>query len=151
MTEDLRTGRHVGEKLSGFIDGELTQQDFQQVRLHVDSCSTCAAEMNEILAMRERLGTARLSDRDHDVWRETMDNTTVKTTRGIGWLLLIGGVLLGVGLGVYEIVTSPSSTISLTEKLVVGGIYGGMLLIFISVLRQRLIERKTDRYKDVEI
>lgn len=79
-----------------------------------------------------------------------MNDTTVKATRGIGWLLLIGGALIGVGVGVYEIITNPS-TLSLVEKLIVGGVYGGMLLIFISVLRQRLIERKSDRYKDVEI
>ena len=55
-----------------------------------------------------------------------------------------------MGVGVYEIVTTPS-TISFVEKLIVIGLYGGMLLIFISVLRQRLFERKTSRYKDVEI
>ena len=79
-----------------------------------------------------------------------MDDTTVKAPRGIGWLLLIGGALIGVGVGVYEFIITPS-TLSFVEKLIVGGIYGGMLLIFISVLRQRLIERKSDRYKDVEI
>jgi len=79
-----------------------------------------------------------------------MDDTTVKATRGIGWLLLIGGALIGVGVGVYEFIITPA-TLSVVEKLIVGGVYGGMLLIFISVLRQRLIERKSDRYKDVEI
>ena len=79
-----------------------------------------------------------------------MDDTTVKAARGIGWLLLIGGALIGAGVGVYEFIIT-ASTLSLLEKLIVGGIYGGMLLIFISVLRQRLIERKSDRYKDVEI
>jgi hypothetical protein len=37
------------------------------------------------------------------------------------------------------------------EKLVIGAMYGGLALLFFSVLRQRLIERKTDKYKDVEI
>jgi len=100
--------------------------------------------------LRQRIGQARLSDKDRDNWRESMDDTTVKATRGIGWLLLIGGALIGVGVGVYEFIISPS-TLSVVEKLIVGGVYGGMLLIFISVLRQRLIERKSDRYKDVEI
>jgi hypothetical protein len=33
----------------------------------------------------------------------------------------------------------------------VAAIYGGLAALLISVLRQRLIERKTDKYKDVEI
>lgn len=78
-----------------------------------------------------------------------MNDTTVKATRGIGWLLLIGGVLLAFGFAVYEIVTD--AAISTMERLIIGGIYGGLLLLFLSVLRQRLIEKKTDKYKDVEI
>lgn len=150
MSEKLRIDEHAGELLSGFIDGELTQQDQQRVQLHVDSCVDCSTEVDELRALRATIGNAQLSNLNNDVWRETMDDTAVKASRGIGWMLLIGGALLGAGVGVYEIVTSPSS-LSLVEKWIVGGIYGGLLLIFISVLRQRLIERKSDRYKDVEI
>lgn len=79
-----------------------------------------------------------------------MDDVTVKASRGIGWLLLIGGALVAAGFGVYEVITAFPSW-GLAEKLIVSGVYGGGLLIFLSVLRQRLIERKKDRYKDVEI
>ena len=150
MSEKLRIDDHVGELLSGFIDGELTQQDRQRVQLHIDGCEKCSADVDELRLLRQTVGKARLSRLDDDVWREAMDDTMVKASRGIGWLLVVGAVLLGAGLGVYELVSSPSS-MSLLEKMIVGGVYGGMLLIFISVLRQRLIERKTDRYKDVEI
>ena len=78
-----------------------------------------------------------------------MGDTTVKASRAIGWLLFVGGILVAVGLGVYEIVFE--SQASMFEKITVGAIYAGLAGLFISVLRQRLIERKTDKYKDVEI
>jgi len=78
-----------------------------------------------------------------------MNDTTVQTTRGIGWLLLIGGALVCLGIGVFVFLFG--SSVSLVEKLIVSAIYGGLALLFYSVLRQRLIERKTDKYKDVEI
>ncbi len=78
-----------------------------------------------------------------------MGDMTVRTSRTIGWLLLVGGILAAVGLGVYEIVFN--SSVSLFEKFIVAAIYLGMAGLFFSVLRQRLIERKTDKYKDVEI
>jgi len=146
---ERQTTEHVGELLSGFLDGELTQQDHQRVRLHCEACDDCRTALEEFRAMRERVGQARLSELDQDVWRETMDDTTVKASRGIGWLLLIGGGLLGAGFVVYNFLTGPQ--LSVFEKTVIGGIYGGLLLLFVSVLRQRLIERKTDKYKDVEI
>ena len=78
-----------------------------------------------------------------------MSDTTVQVTRGIGWLLLIGGFLAVAGIGIYEFLIDPS--VGWLEKLLVAVIYGGFAALFISVLRQRLIERKSDKYKDVEI
>lgn len=141
---------HVGELLSGYVDNELTQQDAQRVRLHIDQCANCQHELEEIRLLRSNMSSARLSNVDNDIWRETMDDASVKATRGIGWLLLIGGALVAGGFAVYEVMTNVASW-GLMEKLIVGGLYGGGLLLFISVLRQRLIERKKDRYKDVEI
>jgi len=140
---------HVGELLSGYLDGELTQQQRQRVVIHCDACTECKKNLEELQALRQSIGKARLSELDQDVWREKMDNATVRTTRGIGWLLFLGGLLIAMGIGVYEFVFD--SSLGLMEKLIIGAIYGGLAVLFFSVLRQRLIERKTDKYKDVEI
>ena len=78
-----------------------------------------------------------------------MSDTTTQTSRGFGWLLLIGGVLACAGIGIFAFITDPS--IEWYFKLVAVAIYGGLALLFISVLRQRWVEQKTDKYKDVEI
>ena len=141
--------KHVGELLSGYVDGELTQQERQRIEIHLGNCSECTLSLQELRALQERVGSAQLSEFGQDVWREKMDDTAVKVSRGVGWLLLIGFALAGAGFVIYEFVSSSSRT--LTEKLLVGGIYLGLALLFFSVVRQRLIERKTDKYKDVEI
>lgn len=78
-----------------------------------------------------------------------MNEPVVRHTRGIGWLLFIAGILAVAGVGLGAFIVDPG--ISFGMKLVLGAIYGGLALLLISVLRQRLIERKTDKYKDVEI
>ncbi len=140
---------HVGELLSGYIDGELTQQQRQRVDIHCDSCERCRRELEELRKLRERVGKSRLSEYGEDRWRESMNETGVRTSRGIRWLLLIGGVLALAGIAVYEFLTDPG--LELHMKLFIGAVYGGLAILFFSVLRQRLIERKTDKYKDVEI
>jgi hypothetical protein len=140
---------HVGMLLSGYVDGELTQQERQRVEVHCADCSECASEMAELSALRERVGNSLQSEFGEDLWREKMDDTTVKASHGIGWLLIIGVALVVAGIGIVEFVLD--SSMSLTEKVLAGGFYLGLALLFISVLRQRLIERKTDKYKDVEI
>jgi len=140
---------HGGELLSGYIDGELTQQDRQRVEVHCDACPRCSNERDELTALRSDIRNSKLSAIGEDTWRENMDDVAVKTSRGIGWLLFIGGVLIAAGIGLVAFVTEP--TISAMEKLLIGAVYGGLGLLFISVLRQRLVERKTDKYKDVGI
>jgi anti-sigma factor RsiW len=147
MSRETNIDNHVGELLSGFIDGELTQQDEQRVRLHCDNCEECTRGLAELRTLREKMGKSNLSNVRQDVWRETMDDTAVKATRGIGWVLFIGGLLLIAGFVLVNVIPA----MSLMQALIVGGFYGGMLFLFISVLRQRLIERKSDKYKDVEI
>ena len=150
MASDTRMiDAHVGAMLSGYIDGELTQQERQRVEVHCDACSTCSQERDELMALRSDMGKLKLSTIGEDHWRENMNDVTVKTTRGIGWLLFGGGILAVAGFGLFAFIFSDH--ISTTEKLIAGAIYGGLAILFISVLRQRLIERKTDKYKDVEI
>ena len=78
-----------------------------------------------------------------------MDDLGVKLSRGIGWVLLIGAAVIIGGFIVLQFLTDPG--ITGTWKFIIGAFYVGLLGLFISVLRQRLLERKTDRYKDVEI
>jgi hypothetical protein len=139
----------VGDLLSGFIDGELTQQQRQLVTLHCDNCDECRENLAGLSELRERVGTARLSEVGEDQWRESMNDSTVELTRGIGWLLFIAGLLIVVGIGVGVFIFNPDIPVGM--KLLMIAIYGGMALLLISVWRQRLIESKTDKYNDVEI
>lgn len=147
--ETRHIDEHVAEQLSGYVDGELTQQQRQRIDVHCDGCEECARDLRELQELRESIGNARLSNKDPDVWREMMNDATVQRTRGIGWLLLAGGVIACAGIGMFMFLFNPS--IGIVEKLIASAIYGGLALLFYSVLRQRLIERKTDKYKDVEI
>ena len=150
MASDTRKiDEHVGELLSGYIDGELTQQERQRVEVHCGACPACGKQLDELMALRSDMGKLKLSTIGEDIWREDMNDVTVKTSRGIGWLLFGGGILVAAGFGLFAFIFSDQ--ISMTEKLIAGAIYGGLAVLFFSVLRQRLIERKTDKYKDVEI
>ena len=143
------SGPHVGECLSGYLDGELTQQEKQRVDLHLEDCEACSGMLRELENLRQRLGGSGLSRKYEDEWREDTDDLGVKLSRGIGWLLLIGAVLIIGGFVVYQFLADPG--VSGTWKFVISAFYVGLAGLFVSVLRQRLIERKTDKYKDVEI
>ena len=78
-----------------------------------------------------------------------MEDQQVKTTRSIGWILFIGGLLAICGVVLVAFFTADDMPLGI--KLILVAIYGGLAVLLYSVGRQRLIERKTDKYKDVEI
>ena len=147
--ETRKTDDHVAELLSGYLDKELTQQQQQVVDVHVEACEICSQELKELANLRSSIGDTNLSvTRDHS-WGEKIYDSSVRKTHKLGWLLFLGGLLVVSAAAAYEILFTTES--SVYEKLIFLSIVGGLGLLFYSVLRQRLIERKTDKYKDVEI
>ena len=61
--------QHVGELLSGFIYGELTQQERQRVEIHCETCAECRQNLDELRHMRREVGDARLSELGEVNWR----------------------------------------------------------------------------------
>jgi len=140
---------HVGVLLSGYVDGELTQQQRQLVSLHCEGCDECRETLSRLREIRASVGKAHLSEVGEDKWRETMNESSVQTTRNIGWLMFLAGALALAGIAVLQFLFNDETPVVM--KLIMIGIYGGLAVLLFSVLRQRLIERKTDKYKDVEI
>ncbi|MEM8817596.1 MAG: zf-HC2 domain-containing protein [Pseudomonadota bacterium] len=141
--------QHIGKLLSGYIDGELTQQERQRVELHCQQSEESRRDLEELSALRRKIAGTQLGEAGEDHWGENMNDTGVRVTAAIGWILLIGGTILGAGVFVFALLFNPS--IGLFEKLLIVGVYGGLAGLLIAVLRQRLIERKTDKYKNVRI
>ena len=71
-----------------------------------------------------------------------------KPLRILGWLLFVGGVLGLVGYGIYAFALADAP---LPFKLLFAALCGGLALLLVAVLRQRLRERKTDKYRDVQL
>lgn len=78
-----------------------------------------------------------------------MADSATRTIQGIGWLLVIAAALILVGIIGYALLFSGEE--SSWVGWVVGALYLGFGVLLLSVLRQRLIDRKSDRYKDVDI
>ena len=139
----------IDELLSGHIDGELTQGARQRVEVHVDGCARCAARLDELKAVRASVGALPIAQLDRETWRKMMNDATARTTRGIGWLLLIGGGIAVLGFAIYEFLLAETDAPLLKWGLM--AFYVGLGVLLVAVIRQRMLARKTDRYKDVEI
>jgi anti-sigma factor RsiW len=46
---------HLGDRLSGLLDGELAEREAQQARRHLDACPRCSEELQAVGEAREWL------------------------------------------------------------------------------------------------
>ncbi len=140
---------HVGDRLSGYIDGELTQQERQQVERHVEDCAECRRLQQDLTELRSQLHESVGREFGNDRFREAFQSPGNQLLSTLGWIALVAGVLL---LGIFIVASFlADDSVSAGMKILIGLPYFGLLLLFVAVLRRRLREARNDKYKDVEI
>jgi len=137
------------ELISGYIDHELTQQEAQRVRLHINDCGNCAKVYKDLLAIKEQMGQLKYPECEEAKLDKWMNEPVAKNFAVIGWACLIVGLLGFMLVQLFTFYTQPDIPLGL--KALVLLIEIGFLGLFISVLRQRLIARKTDKYRNVKL
>lgn len=135
------------ELLSGRLDGELTQQEDQRVRLHLEDCAACRRTYEELLELREASMTTPFSTPPDSQWDERPRSPGSGLLRGAGWALLIVWLVALAAFGLWQWLTHPAT---LWERFLVFAGASGVVLLFLSVLLDRLRDAKTDRYREVE-
>ena len=143
-----RCGRGFdGALLSGWLDRALTQADEQRVRVHLEDCETCRAQVEQMRRFRETIMSTTFDVPPDDQWSEQPRSHASRLSFGAGWIVLVGWALALAGYAAWELWTSDEP---LVGKLIAFGGWTGFGLLFLGVLLDRLKAMKTDRYREVE-
>ena len=139
--------------LSGYLDNELAQQQEQHVRLHLDKCASCRQHYQQLRTMHGEIAGMRSVKVDAEQLDQLENEFLSKISRWSGFLFYGLGALVLVAIGFHDFITEflRNPDIPIIERLASGGMLLGMLLLFLSVLRQRLISYKTDPYRNIKL
>jgi anti-sigma factor RsiW len=134
--------------LSAYLDGELTQADRQRVRLYLESSEEGRLELQQLTALQQMTAELRFGDPPDRRLDAIEAKLSVQGPRRFGWGLTIAGLLSWVVYVVFLYVKNirwPS-----IPEFLAGGVIAGLLAVFLSVVRQRYLERPHDRYTKVK-
>jgi len=137
------------ELLSGYVDGELTQQEAQKVMLLLDTEPSYKKLYDEMMAMRQEVQSLSLQDSELEHLDKLFQEPVAKTSRVFGFALLAVSSVILVAFIMYSVFIN--AAISLLVKIAVGLLGLGSLFLLYSVLRQRIISTKNDKYNRVKI
>ncbi len=133
--------------ISGYVDHELTQSDNQRVRLHLEDCPSCRRLVGDLRQIREAALATPFPVPSDEEFRESARSRGSLWLRRVGWLLV---ALWMMGVGWLAIQGLLQGSAAWYEKALIGSLVGGVLMLFLSVLLDRLRALKTDRYGRVE-
>jgi len=131
--------------ISGYLDGELDEAARLTLEEHTKVCPACCRELDTM--KRLVVGTTSVlayEEPPEEVWDGFLDSVYNRLERRTGWIVLVLGLVTLVAYGVVLYWLLPWA--SGFTKVLLAVPVGGLILLFISVLRQRVRAAKTDRY-----
>ena len=133
--------------LSGYLDGELTQQEEQHVRIHLEDCAPCRTVFEDLSNLREVAMNTPIKEPEDSQWNEAPKNVASSVSRGLGWLLVVLWAVLMTGFALWQFWQEADD---LWARLLVFGGLSAFGLLFISVLLDRIRSSQSDRYREVK-
>lgn len=131
------------------VDNRLSPEEAIQWQKHLESCEECRQEWQDFRSIKDTTDALRQRILSQAELAPIQDSYGSKQVHQIGWILLFLGWILGSVLAGWAFLTDP--TTSFWEKLSMGLIGGGTLILFSSVLYRRLRDGSRDPYKQIEL
>jgi predicted anti-sigma-YlaC factor YlaD len=139
--------RFPEEHLSGWLDGALTQGEEQRVRIHLENCPACREEVAAMARLREIAMSTRFDVPGDDQWNEAPRTAGSRFARRAGWILALVWAVSVALFALWQIAIAPEG---LAPKLIVFGGLAAAVLLFLSILLDRLRMLPGDRYRRVQ-
>ncbi|MBI1354517.1 MAG: hypothetical protein GC160_09230 [Acidobacteria bacterium] len=138
----------LDQMLSAYLDGELTQQDSQRVRIHLENSPDARRQLEQLRTLQMATRSLAFPTPPDERLDALEQSLSVQGPRRLGWGLLAGGVVTLLLLVLVRLATLPD--VPLYVKLILGAIGIGFALLLGSVARQRWLELPYDRYRGIK-
>ena len=142
----------IKELISPYHDGELNEEERKQVERHLEECSECRKEFEEMGKFEEVLSKMQFKEPPKEAWKMYWSSVYNRLERGIGWILFSIGAIILLFFGGYKLVEGliQAPDVPLLFKIAILSVLGGLVVLLVSLVRERLFVRKRERYKEVE-
>jgi len=138
-------------KLAGYIDDELSPDERQEYENHLEGCAECRNELESFRKLKEVTGAMKYADIPEQVWEGYWAGIYKRLERGLGWIFISIGIILVLSFGGFHLCKDffLNSDEPILLKIGVGSGIVGFIILFVSLLRERLFASKRDRYDEV--
>lgn len=150
------TGHHddleIRHLMMAAVDGELTAEQRAALDARLAADPQLAAEMRRLERLKEVTSMTQIESLPEEHWKVYWQDVYNRVERGAGWVLASLGFIVLASYGLWHAVGEllADTSIPLFLKIAIFSLGAGILVLFVSALREKLFTRKHDPYKEVE-
>jgi uncharacterized membrane protein len=133
------------------LDGEITKAENSELQILLNRFPDLRVEYQSFTKLREVTKTMKLKEPDSDIWQTYWYNVYNRLERGLAWFIFTVGaaVVLAYSFGQVLFDLWKNSSLPLILKIGIFGLILGVILLLLSILREKLFLRKHERYKEI--
>lgn len=134
------------------LDGELDDNKKSQVTAHLESCETCSNDYASLKKVKEVTDKMTFKKLPEFYWDDYWKHIYNRIERGLSWLFLSIGAIIILCFAGWEFLNTVIIDEQIHPFLKVGIfiLMIGLIILVISILREKIMVRKVDKYKEVE-
>jgi len=134
--------------ITGYIDDELSADQRQALEGHLATCDECRREMEQLTRLKEELSHMAFKEPPDRELERYWHGVYNRLERGAGWVLFSLGAIAVLCYGgfrlIEQVIRDPA--FGMVLKVGVVALVCGVVILFVSVLRERLAVGRYDEY-----
>jgi len=134
--------------ISAYVDDELAGEDRKRLEAHLGECASCRRELEELIQFKESLAMVQFNEPTDAQLDRYWSGVYNRLERGVGWILFsLGAILLlcwGAFLVLEDLLTDGDVPLAMKAGVVL--LVVGVVVLLVSIARERLSMRKQDKY-----
>lgn len=137
--------------LTAVLDGEASAGERRELEELMAADPALEQEHQEMKRLKEMTMSLQLKEPPAELWDTYWDGVYRRIERGLGWLLVSAGATV---LAVYAAIAWIRALLADTDlpwwpRAAILALAAGLVVLLVSVIREKLFLHKSERYKDV--
>lgn len=142
--------------LTKAVDGDLTQKESRELQKLLAAHPELQNELASMKSLKETTMSMKFKQPPEETWDRYWAGVYARMERGFAWLLLTIGATLLAGYAIHQWAVAviingffKDTDAPLYVTIGLAAVSFGLAVLFVSVLREQLISRKSDKYRKV--
>jgi len=152
MSEHQPFNENANIKIMAYLDHELSAAESVQIERKIAEDPQYRKYYHQMQKLKEVTGAMKFKILPDMYWDEYWQHVYNRLERGISWILISLGAIVVLSFAIWTAVSDllADQTINPFLKCGILILIVGIVTLFVSILREKLMVRKVDKYKEVE-